>query len=141
MLLTVTTTRRPATDLGYLLHKHPGRLQTFDASFGNVHVLYPEASAERCTVALMLDVDPVGLVRRGRGRGAFPLAEYVNDRPYVASSFMSVALGRVFGTALTGRCDARPDLARRPLPFTARLPVLPCANGEGFLRRMFEPLG
>ena len=34
MLLTITTTYSPATDLGYLLHKHPDRLQTFDLAFG-----------------------------------------------------------------------------------------------------------
>jgi hypothetical protein len=70
-----------------LLHKHPDRLQTFSTGFGRAHVFYPEASEERCTVALLLAIDPVGLVRRGRGVSSFALAEYVNDRPYVASSF------------------------------------------------------
>jgi hypothetical protein len=28
MLLTITLTEPPATDLGYLLHKSPGRVQT-----------------------------------------------------------------------------------------------------------------
>lgn len=139
MLLTITTTHAPATDLGYLLHKRPGRLQEFPLPVGTAQVFYPEATDERCTVALLLEVDPVGLVRRGV---RFPrIDQYVNDRPYAASSFMSVALGRVFRTAMSGRCDARPDLARRPLPLTARLPVLPCGGGEPFLRRMFEPLG
>jgi len=139
MLLTIGTTHHPATDLGFLLHKRPGRLQEFPLPVGTAQVFYPEATDERCTVALLLEVDPVGLVRRGM---RFPrIDQYVNDRPYAASSFMSVALGRVFGTAMSGRCDARPDLARRPLPLTARLPVLPCAGGEPFLRRMFEPLG
>src|ERR1700710_1173765 len=91
VLLTVTTTHRPATDLGFLLHKHPDRLQTFSVPFGQAHVFYPEATDERCTAALLLDIDPVGLVRRGRGVGGFALVEYVNDRPYVASSFLSVA--------------------------------------------------
>jgi hypothetical protein len=92
VLLTLTTTHRPATDLGFLLHKHPDRVQTFSVPFGEAHVFYPEASEERCTAALLLDIDPVGLVRRGRGVSGFALAEYVNDRPYVASSFFSVAL-------------------------------------------------
>ena len=74
MLLTITTTHRPATDLGYLLHKHPERVQSFGVPFGPAHVFYPEAGDERCTAALLLDVDPVGLVRRGGGRGAFALA-------------------------------------------------------------------
>lgn len=140
MLLTITTTAQPATDLGFLLHKHPARVQEVELSFGKAHVFYPEASAERCTAALLLEVDPVGLVR-GRGDGDGTLDAYVNDRPYVASSFMSVAIARVFGTALAGRCENRPDLADRPLPFVARLAVVPCRGGEGLLRRLFEPLG
>src|ERR1700731_4319198 len=108
MLLTITTEHEPATDLGYLLHKHPGRMQSFDMSFGKAHVFYPEASEDRCTACLMLDVDPVGLVRsRGRDRRSL-LAHYVNDRPYAVSSFMSVAISQVFGSALQGRCKDRP---------------------------------
>jgi 3' terminal RNA ribose 2'-O-methyltransferase Hen1 len=140
MLLTITTTAQPATDLGFLLHKHPARVQEVELSFGKAHVFYPEASAERCTAALLLEVDPVGLVR-GRGDGDGALDAYVNDRPYVASSFMSVAIARVFGTALAGRCENRPDLVDRPRPFIVRLAVVPCRGGEGLLRRLFEPLG
>src|SRR5919202_6932721 len=128
MLLTITLNRPPATDLGYLLHKRPGRVQEFSLPFGSAHVLYPEASEERTTAALVLDVDPVGLIRRGI---RFPrLDQYVNDRPYVASSFMSVALSRVFKTAMSGRCEPRPELAARPLPLEARIAVLPVAGGE-----------
>ena len=134
MLLTITTTHRPATDLGYLLHKHPERVQAFDLPFGTAHVFYPEATDERCTAALLLEVDPVGLVRRG-ARRVPALDQYVNDRPYVASSFMSVAIAQVFGTALGGRCDERPELAATPIPLEARLAVLPCRGGEGLLRR------
>ncbi len=143
MLLTVTTTARPATDLGYLLHKNPARVQSFDLSFGKAHVFYPEAQDDRCTMALLLDVDPVGLVR-GRsgpsGEGG-ALEQYVNDRPYVASSFLAVAIARIFGTALSGRSKERPELAERALPFEVRLPVLPCRGGEIFLRKLFEPVG
>ena len=97
MLLTITTTHQPATDLGYLLHKNPARLHSFELSFGQAHVFYPEATAERCTAALLLDVDPVGLVRNRRGPGqGGTLDQYVNDRPYVASSLLSVAISRVF---------------------------------------------
>lgn len=71
----------------------------------------------------------------------FLLQPYVNDRPYVASSFLSVALAQVFGTALSGRCQPRPELAATPLPLQARLAVLPCSGGESLLRRLFEPLG
>jgi 3' terminal RNA ribose 2'-O-methyltransferase Hen1 len=140
MLLTISTTEQPATDLGFLLHKHPSRVQEVELSFGKAHVFYPEASPQRCTAALLLDVDPVGLVR-GRGDGEGTLDAYVNDRPYVASSFMSVAIARAFGTALSGRCEDRPELVERPLPFVVRLAVLPCRGGEGLLRRLFEPLG
>jgi 3' terminal RNA ribose 2'-O-methyltransferase Hen1 len=139
MLLTITTTRTPATDLGFLLHKHPERLQSFSLPFGQAHVFYPEATEERCTAAMLLDVDPVGLIRRGV---RFPrLDQYVNDRPYVASSFLSVAIARVFNTALAGKCSARPELPDQTMPLRARIPALPCRGGEGVLRRLFEPLG
>ena len=143
MLLEVTTTLRPATDLGYLLHKHPARAQSFDLAFGRVHVFFPEASPDRCTAALLLDVDPVRLVR-GTGGPAGDgglLRQYVNDRPYVASSFLSVAIARVFRSALKGESSERPDLVAQPIPLEARLSVLPCRSGEDFLRRLFEPLG
>ena len=143
MLLTIGTTHIPATDLGYLLHKNPARAQSFDLAFGTAHVFYPEASVERCTVALLLDVDPVGLVRGRRGpegEGGL-LMQYVNDRPYVASSFLSVAIASVFGTAMTGRSKERPDIAAASLPLEARISVLPCRGGEQFLRALFEPLG
>ena len=90
MLLTITTTHRPATDLGFLLHKHPDRFQSYDLSFGQAHAYYPEATEGRCTACLLLDVDPVGIVR-GKGSAEGLLSQYVNDRPYVASSFLSVA--------------------------------------------------
>jgi 3' terminal RNA ribose 2'-O-methyltransferase Hen1 len=141
MLLTITSTTPPATDLGFLLHKNPQNVRSIDVAYGKAHVLYPEASPERCTVALLLEVDPIGLVRRGRGRQSFALADYVNDRPYVASSFMSVAIAKLFGTALSGRSEDRPELAETPLPLEAHLPVVPCRGGEELVRRLFEPLG
>jgi 3' terminal RNA ribose 2'-O-methyltransferase Hen1 len=143
MLLTLTTTAAPATDLGYLLGKNPARVQTFDLSFGKAHVFYPEADANRCTAALLLEIDPVGLVRGKRGPAGEggALEQYVNDRPYVASSFLSVAIARVLGSALGGRSKDRPELAQRAIPLIARLSVVPCRGGEEFLRRLFEPLG
>src|SRR3954451_9065086 len=136
MLLTITTTHHPATDLGYLLHKNPARPQAFELSFGQAHVFYPEASADRCTVALLLDVDPIGLVRNRRGPAGegFSLEQYVNDRPYVASSFMSVAIAEVFGSALSGKSRERPDLVDQKLPLVATIDVLPCRGGEILLR-------
>jgi 3' terminal RNA ribose 2'-O-methyltransferase Hen1 len=141
VLLTIATTHRPATDLGFLLHKHPDRLQTFPVPFGKAHVFYPQASAERCVAALMLDIDPVGLVRRGRGAGGFALAEYVNDRPYVASSFLSVALVNVFKSAMAGTCKGHEELAASAIALEASLPVVPARGGEMLVRRLFEPLG
>ena len=131
VLLSISTTHRPATDLGFLLHKHPERAQAFTLPFGTAHVLYPEASEARCTAVLLLDIDPVGLTRRG-GRSPFALAEYVNDRPYVASSLMSVALVTVFKTAMEGKA---PELAQTPIPLTAELPAVPARGGEELVRQ------
>lgn len=141
MLLSITTTHKPASDLSYLLHKHPDRFQSFYLSFGNAHVFYPTVSEEQCTACLLLDVDPVGMVR-GKGRHqSFLLDQYVNDRPYVASSFMSVALSQVLGSALNGRCKDRPKLVSTPLPLTVQIAVLPVRGGEELIREIFEPLG
>ncbi len=140
MTLTITTTHRPATDLGYLLHKNPERAQTFDLAWGKAHVFYPEASEGRCTAALLLDIDPMSLVR-SRSLSQGMLAQYVNDRPYVASSFMSVAIAQVFGSALAGRSKERPELAETPLPLEASIAALPCRGGESVMRRLFEPIG
>ena len=139
MLLTITTTYRPATDIGYLLHKNPAHVQSFSLSFGRAHVFYPEATFERCTAALLLDVDTVSLVR-SRDH-VLALDQYVNDRPYVASSFLSVAIAEVFGTALHGRCAKRAALVEQPLPLQAKISVVPCRGGEVLLKRLFEPLG
>jgi SAM-dependent methyltransferase len=147
VLLTISTTHRPATDLGFLLHKNPGRHHLAEFGFGTAHVFYPEASDERCSAAVLVDVDPVGLVRGpGTGRertpaGRFALGHYVNDRPYVASSYLSVALGRLFGTAMSGRSKERQDVADQAVPLEARLPVVACRGGADLARRLFEPLG
>ena len=141
MLLTISTTYQPATDLGYLLHKNPSRAQSFEESFGRAHVFYPDASDTLCTAALLLDVDPVRLVRGARAGDSGPLDQYVNDRPYVASSFLSVAISDVYRTALSGKCRERPELAETAIPLSARLAVLPSRGGELFIRQLFEPLG
>ena len=144
MLLTLSTTHRPATDLGYLLRKNPARAQSFELTFGKAHVFYPEAGDDRCSATLLVEVDPVGLVRNRRGpsgEGGL-LDQYVNDRPYAASSFLSVAIAEVFGTALSGtECKDHPGLAQTPLPLTVQIPAVPCRGGEELLRKLFEPLG
>ncbi|MEV8335840.1 3' terminal RNA ribose 2'-O-methyltransferase Hen1 [Streptomyces niveus] len=149
MFLTISTTgthERPATDLGFLLHKHPDKAQEFSTSHGTAHALYPEASAERCTAALLLEIDPVALVRRGKGkgRGGAPdaaLAQYVNDRPYAASSLLAVALSTVFKSALRGVCAARPERAAEPLPLRIEVPAVPARGGAELVRALFGPMG
>jgi 3' terminal RNA ribose 2'-O-methyltransferase Hen1 len=142
MLLTISTTHQPATELGYLLHKNPARLQTEELSFGTGYVFYPEASAERCTAALLIEIDPVALVRgRGPAGEGGQLEQYLNDRPYAANSFLSVAMGRIFATAMSGRSKERQDLADTAIPLTAHLPVIAARGGEDLVRRLFEPLG
>lgn len=153
MLLTITATARPAgeggpedaTDLGYLLHKNPSRVQQFEISAGTAHVFYPEATQARCTAALLVEIDPVALVRGRHGKPAggegFSLGQYVNDRPYAASSMVAVALGKVFRTAMAGRCQARPELAAAQIPLELHVPALPCRGGADLAARLFEPLG
>lgn len=148
---TTGSAESPATDLGFLLHKHPGKVQRFSTSHGEAHVFYPEAGEELCTAALLLDVDPVALVRKGRGKGRggspdFALSQYVNDRPYAASSLLAVALRTVFRSAMKGDCPLRPELPGRARPLRIALPAVP-ANGAGegggpaMVARLFEPLG
>ena len=140
MLITLTTTEQPATDLGHLLHKHPDRAQSLPLGSGDAWVFYPRADVDECTAAVLLDVDPIGLAHRGRDN-AFALAGYVNDRPYVAGSILAVALGTLFRTAMRGRSDSHPDLAARPIPLRIDIPVLPCRGGTDLVPRLFGPLG
>ncbi|QWC84503.1 3' terminal RNA ribose 2'-O-methyltransferase Hen1 [Nocardioidaceae bacterium] len=142
MFLTLTTTHRPATDLGHLLHKHPDRVQEFDQSFGTATVFYPEAGEERCTAAVVLDVDPVRLARsRRKNVPDFSLAQYVNDRSYAASSLLGAAVADVFRTARAGRCRSRQELADSAIPLEISIPVLPCRGGPEIAVRLFTPLG
>ncbi len=144
MLLKISTTHNPATALSHLLHKHPEKLQAVEFANGKAHVFYPEATEARCTVALLLNLDPIGLVRNsGRnGDDSFSLGHYVNDRPYVASSFMSVAISKAFSTAMNGTCNKHPELVDRIMPFEVEISVLPAPKGgEILIRKLFEPLG
>ena len=142
MLLTITYTQEPATDLGFLLHKNPSRPQTFELNHGKAHVFYPEANEKRCTAALLLDIDPIDLARGKKGStGEGGLFDYVNDRPYVSSSFLSVAISRVFGTAMSGKSKEKPELAERELSFEVKIVMLPCRGESDIISRLFEPLG
>ena len=141
MLLTITYTGKNTQELGYLLHKNPYRAQSFDLSFGNAYVFYPEVSDEQTTAALLLDLNPIDLARGKLGSAEGGLFDYVNDRPYVASSFLSTALVQVFGTAMSGKCEKRPELVDRPLELTACVHMLPCRGNEEMPKEVFEPLG
>jgi len=140
MLVEITTTAQNATDLGYLLHKNPNNVHERTLPFGTARVFYPEATDERCTAVLWLDIDQVSLTR-GRGDSRFALAQYVNDRPYTASSFVSVAIGQTFSTALDGRSKEKPERALEAWPLTITLPAVDCDAGPEFIRGVFEPLG
>ncbi|MGK5169654.1 3' terminal RNA ribose 2'-O-methyltransferase Hen1 [Geodermatophilus sp. CPCC 205761] len=142
MLVTLSTTHVPATDLGFLLHKNPARAQQVEVSTGTAHVFYPEADEHRCTVALLLDVDPIGLVRTARAGGDDgALAQYVNDRPYAASSLLAVALGKAFSSARRGVSKERPELVDVALPLEVHIPALSCRGGREMAHRFFAPLG
>ena len=128
--------------MGYLLLKNPARAHSFDLAFGRAHVFYPALTEVSSSACLLIDIDPIGLVRgRSQTEGEGTLDQYVNDRPYVASSFLSVAISRVFGTAMGGRSKERQELADTRLAWTAVIAVAPCRAGEGFIRALFEPLG
>ena len=141
MMLTITYTGRNTTELGYLLYKNPYRPQVFELSHGKAYVFYPEVSDERTTAAMLLDIDPIDLARGKAGTQSGGLFDYVNDRPYVSSSFMSTAISRVFGTAMTGRADSRQELSDSPLNLTATVNMLPCRGEQEKLNSVFEPLG
>ena len=141
--MKITTTHQPASDLSFLLHKHPDKLQAVELSNGAAHIFYPELSDDRCTVALLLDIDPVGLVRKTGNSGPdFALSHYVNDRPYVASSFLAAAISKAFSTAMNGTCKNRPELVDVLMPFEVQISVVPSpAGGAVLIRKLFEPLG
>ena len=143
MVLNITTTHKPATDLGYLLHKHPNKFQSVELSVGKAHIFYPEASGEKTTVSLLLDVDPIDMVRSAKNLSGdnFTLGHYVNDRPYVASSFMSVAIAKAFSSALNGHCKDKPELVDEKFPIEVLIAALPAPKGgEALIRKLFEPL-
>ena len=142
MLLTISTNHKPGTDLGFLLHKHTEKFQSINLSIGQAHIFYPEQSPEQTTVALLLDIDPIDMVKnRVRSGGGFSLAQYVNDRPYVASSFLSVAISKAFSTTMNGTCKAKPELVDTAMDFSVRISVVSAPRGgEILIRSLFEPL-
>ena len=145
MLLTIKTTRYPATDLGYLLHKNPAKCHEIDLSVGKAYVFFPETDPHYCSVALLIDVDPIALVKKNKGRSddSFVLGQYVNDRPYVASSFLSMAIAKVFNQSLKGVCKEKPELLTENWPFEVCIASLPCQSksGKELIKNLLEPLG
>ena len=127
-----------ASDLGFLLHKNPFNSHSKDLKFGKAHVLYPSVSDEECTACLFVDIDSIDLVRNYQGpKSRRELKQYVNDRPYVVNSFATVAISRVFGTALGGTCNKKPELAARKLPLSVKIPVLPSRGGSQLIHELF----
>ena len=141
MLLTITYEGHNTQDLGYLLHKNPSRVQQFELPLGKAYVFYPEVSDERTTAALLLDIDPIDLAKGKLGSKEGGLFDYVNDRPYASTSFMSSAIARVFGTAMNGKCEKKPELAETKLNLTAVISSLKDNNNEDMAVQLFEPLG
>jgi 3' terminal RNA ribose 2'-O-methyltransferase Hen1 len=141
MILELTTTHKPATDLGFLLHKHPDKLQTVELSVGNAHIFYPEATENSCTACLLLDINPIDLVRGDRGRGVFLQEHYVNDRPYTSNSFLSTALVKAFGSAVNGTCHTKPELVKTAIPLKAKIRSLKVDCDKSYINKLFEPLG
>ncbi|MGP1490333.1 MAG: 3' terminal RNA ribose 2'-O-methyltransferase Hen1 [Treponema sp.] len=144
MLLTITAEGENAAALSFLLHKHPDTLQQVELSVGPAYIFYPEYGTEKVTAALLLDIDPIGMVRNAKNFAGkdFLLGQYVNDRPYVASSFMSSAISKAFSSAMNGNCKEHPEFIDMPLALTAKISVLPAPRGgELLIKRLFEPLG
>ncbi len=144
MFLSISTTHFPATDLGWLLHKRPDKVQSFDIAGGRAIVFYPEASDARCTATLLLDVDTVDLVRTlNIPSDRISLQQYVNEKPYTASSFLTTALSKVYSSAMNGTCKDRPELLDVAMPFEVVVSVIRAgsSNGDAQIKRLFEPLG
>lgn len=141
MLLTITMKGTNTQELGYLLHKNPYRAQSFELSFGMAYVFYTEVTNNRTTAALLLKLNPIDLARGKLGSKDGGLFDYVNDRPYVSSSFMSTALNRIFSTAMNGRCTKRQELADSALDLEAVIYNLPVRGEKTFVQEVFEPLG
>ena len=144
MLLTITAAGEHAHALSFLLHKHPDKLQQVELPVGVAYIFYPECEKEKVTAALLLDIDPIGMVRNAKNFAGkdFLLGQYVNDRPYVASSFMSSTISKAFSSAMNGSCKEYPEFIDMPLALTAKISVLPAPRGgELLIKRLFEPLG
>ncbi|MCL1839207.1 MAG: 3' terminal RNA ribose 2'-O-methyltransferase Hen1 [Propionibacteriaceae bacterium] len=138
-------------DLSYLLFKHPDRVQEFNLGYAKATLWFPHAQPGRYQVALLVDIDSVALAKSKRfQRRDHELGTYINDRPYAASSLLSVAIARVFGSALKGQEPAeRPHAAQAPRHLTIQLPSVRLQLAKfsaataptDLIVELFEPLG
>ena len=141
MLIAITSRTRPASDLGYALHKHPDRVQQFDVGYGKATVFYPVASEDECTFVMVVEVDPVRLARGPEHtRGGGLVTDYVTDRPYAASSMLAVAIGKVLSTATAGRCEKKPELAAKPMDLEVEISTVRNL-AQDRVRSLFTDLG
>ena len=140
MLLTITTTHGPATDLGYLLHKHPARFQSYDLSFGGRMSSTPRSDDDRCSACLLLDVDPVGIVRgKGAAEGLLvPVRQRSTLRRLVVpqrGDLAGLRLGAPGPVQGPAGADDDPDPALGPAACHSR------AGRRAVPEGVFEPLG
>jgi hypothetical protein len=117
MLLTISTTHRPATVLGPLLQRDLDDVDLEPLPFGHAMVCFSQADDRRCTAAVMVHAQRDG------------------------SSQLGMALAEVFAPTIHGFGGTEPALAARALPFEVDVPVLPTGGGAALVRRLFEPLG
>ncbi len=139
MLLNIST-KRNGLALSFLLHKHPDKVQTFKLNFGEVHVFYPEYSEKKCSFALLLDINPINIIRERKGE-QLSMSDYVNDRPYVCSSFMSTAIAKVLGSALNGKCPDHPEFLKEEFSFKVKLSAVSVKGKAKAVNSLFQPLG
>jgi RNA repair, ligase-Pnkp-associating, region of Hen1 len=109
-MILISTSHYLATDLGYLLHKNPANIYDRPTTFGRVKVFFPVATPEIATAVLVAELDTVKLVL-GRASSSSLAERYINDRPYTANSYLSVALADAYGTAMNGTCKHNQPLA------------------------------
>ncbi len=130
-----------ARDIGFLLGKHPDRLFEREISVGRITVFYTAAGERKTSAVLHLEMDPIDLARSANRNADGLLSQYVNDRPYVANSFLSVALARAYNQAMAGTSKERQSLADRALPLEALVTPVAAAGGSAVIESLFAPLG
>ncbi len=143
MVLNIKTTGENANNLGFLLHKHPSRYQTETLPYGTVHMFYPEISKELCSFVMFVEINSIALARTTKDNysATFKLGHYVNDRPYVASSFLTTVISKFLGSALNGKCNKHPNLVEEQFSLEIEVSVVKSIKGKLQIANFFEPLG